>query len=514
MEAKDFLTILGLGLAVWALVQKKERKFVLLFFSKTQIIVFAIGILYLHYLFAFDWLRDNWFPFLNIFSFDKGIPNEIWAYFFAVILLGIPITIVVLGFFSSSRRDELLSLYNSLLRENEIDLLVEYIEKYHSDDIKNYLKGMSHLPEKETIALLLRQRTEKDEEYEKLIKAKKMQFAASVYGHIIQNENFIYKAAPKYPELFAKILSGMETEKASNEDLVKNFIERIFETQNQSFISELKIINDSYSSLDDINERYEIPILHSILSHTKTAARNSVWYPVGEKAVKSIKYDTNQKDFLQKKYDGDLESEQWNHKIHLAIVYFNYMVRETIFKNSGSHMWLFYYRNFTELLIETIPADNENKTEFENPTFAHKLISDLFENMRDWLDLAKERKVTFRIIDTVKCLGSCINAVCEAEEIKISTEFKIRQLKLLISLWFKYSEVEETEATSLTTEWITKMFQSPKWVDQGEIFVSNNFVNLMKEAWRQFDKIPYKHGQNYLIDQFRSEVLIPIGITE
>ncbi len=515
MEVTDFLTILGLGLAVWALIQKKERKFVLLFFSKPQINAFIIGIIYLHYLFAFDWLRDNWFPSLNYFSFDKGIPNEIWAYIFSIILFGIPILIVLFGFFSSSRRNELIDLYNSLLKENEIDLLVEYINKYHTENIKDYLIGLSHLPEKETIDLILRRRTEKDEEYENLIKPKRIKFAASVYGFIIQNENFVNKAAPIYPELFAKIFSGMETEKASNENLVKKFIESIFETKNQEFISELKIANNSNSSLDGINDNYDIPILHSILSHTKTAAKNSVWYPIGEKGIKSIKYDKEQKEFILKKYDEDLESEQWNHKIHIAIVYFNYMVRETIYKDSESHMWLYYYRNFTDLLIETIPKKNNYDGTLGNPSFAHKLINDQTENMRGWLELSREQKVTFRVIDTIKCLGYCLNAICETKNKKISEKFKINQLDLIISLWFTHSTSEEYEDSSLTTEWLTTMFLNPRWVNQGGNERTDNYIELLEKSWAEFDKIPYRmHGQNDIIEKFKLDVLEPIGLGE
>ncbi len=513
MKVTDFLTILGLGLAVWALIQKKERKFVLLFFSKPQIIVFLIGIAYLHYLFAFDWLRNNWLPFLNFFSFNKGIPNEIWAYIFTIILFGTPIIIVLFGFFSSSRRMELISLYNSLLKENEIDLLVDYINKYHTNDIHEYLKGLSHLPEKENIYLTTKSIDNK--EHDELIKPIRMKFAASVYGYIIQNENFIDNAAPIYPELFAKIFSGMETEKSSNENLVKKYIERIFDTKNQAFISELKIANDSNSSLDGINEQHDIPILHSILSYTKTAAKNSVWYPIGEKAVKSIKYDLNQKYFLQKKYDTDLDSEQWNHKIYIAIVYFNYMVRETIYKNNESHMWLFYYRNFTDLLIEVIPSKNDYDADVDTLSFAHKLITDQIDNMRSWLVLAKKQKVTFRVIDTIRCLGYCLNAICETEHKKIPKELKINQLTSVISIWFDHSEGEEYEGNSLTTEWLTTMFLNPKWVDQGESTRTDNYIALMEKAWSEFDKIPYIfYGKNNLTQQFKSEILEPIGIEE
>lgn len=513
MEVKDFLTILGLTLAVWALIQKKERKFILLFFSRSQIIIFLVGVIFLHYLFAFDWMRDNWFPFLNYLSFDKGIPNEIWAYMFAILLFGTPILMVVFGFFSSSRRKELIDLYNSLLKENEIDLLVEYINKYHIDDIRAYLVGLSHLPEKETLDLIFRRRTEKDEEYEKLIKPTRIKFAASVYGYIIQNENFVNKAAHKYPELFATIFSGMETEKAANENLVRKYIERIFESKNQEFISELKIINDSNSSLDGINENYEIPILHSILSQTKTAAKNSVWYPIGEKGIKSIKFDIEQKDFLLKEYDADLDSEQWNHKIYIAIVYFNYMVRETIYIDSGSHMWLYYYRHFTDLLIEIIPKKNDYDLTLGYPSFIHKLICDQTENMRGWLELAKEQKVSFRVIDTIKCLGYCLDAICEANDKKISESFKINQLELAISLWFNNSTEQEYEGSSISTDWLKTMFLNPKWVEQGNNETTENYNNLLEKAWRKFDKVPYQmHGQRDIIEQFEEEILQPIGI--
>ena len=107
------------------------------------------------------------------------------------------------------------------------------------------------------------------------------------------------------------------------------------------------------------------------------------------------------------------------------------MVRETIYKNSESHMWLYYYRNFTDLLIETIPNKNNYDGNLGNPSFAHKLIDDQTENMRGWLELAREQKVTFRVIDTIKCLGYCLNAICETKNKKISS-----MIKPLISCYF------------------------------------------------------------------------------
>jgi hypothetical protein len=513
MNATDFLTILGLALAVWAIIPKKERNFIMLFFSKKQMVLFGLSLVYLHYLFAFDWLLENWFPWLSVFTFEKGIPSSTWAYLFSLIIIGAPVLQVVSGFFSSSRRTELISLYNTLLKEDDIDLLVEYIEKYHINDIQAYLKGLSHLPEKENIDMILRRRTQKDEAFDKLIKPRRMQFAANVYGRILQSEDFINKAASKYPELFAAAFSGMETEKAANPDLVKLYIENIFETKNQSFVRELKIVNDSESSIESIFINYDIPILYGLLSHTKAAFRNAVWYPVSEKGILSIKYDEEQKVFLQKKYDSDLESELWNQKVHIAIVYFDYMVRETIYKDSEWHMWLFYYRNVTKELIELIPMQNDYDGDTERPSFAHSLIVDMIWNMRGWLELAKKRNVEYRVIDTIKCLGDCLDSICVAPEDKLSSAFKKRQLDLIISIWFKYSRHLDNNAVILAREWLEMMFLNPKWVDSPIRPASVEYIDVMREAWQDFDKIPYQmHEENGSVQDFVDKIIVPLGI--
>lgn len=514
MTATDFLTILGLALAVWAIIPKKERNFIMLFFSKKQMVLFGLCLVYLHYLFAFDWLLENWFPWLSIFTLEKGIPSSTWAYLFSLIIIGAPVLQVVLGFFSYSRRTELISLYNTLLKDDDIDLLVEYIEKYHINDIQEYLKGLSHLPEKENIDMILRRRTQKDEAFDKLIKPRRMQFAANVYGRILQSEDFINKAASKYPELFATAFSGMETEKAANPDLVKLYIENIFETKNQSFVKELKLVNDSESSIESLYESYDIPILNGLLTHTKAAFRNNVWYPVGEKSIKSIKYDEEQKLFLQKKYDSDLESELWNQKAYIAIVYFDYMVRETIYKDSEWHMWLFYYRSVTKELIELIPAENEYIVNAERPSIAHSLIVDMIWNMRGWLDLAKEQNVEHRVIDTIKCLGDCLNSICLAEERKVSLAFKVRQLNLIISLWFEYQYHKDNMAVKLATNWLVMMFLNPKGVDSTYQPVNDEYLVVMRKAWYDFDKIRYQNNKvgEKSIKEFIDKIIVPLEI--
>ncbi|MEY5048047.1 MAG: hypothetical protein RLZZ175_1406 [Bacteroidota bacterium] len=508
MEPSDFLTILGLALAIWAIIPTKERQFILLFFSKFEISTFIASLFFIHYLMSFDWIKTNWFPSLAIFIFEYGISSLIWAYIVSLIVISYPIVKVTFGYFSRSRIVSLISVYKSYLKENEIDLLVNFIFKYHIEDIKIYLKGISHLPQKENIDIILRRRTDTDKAYEKLIKPKRILFASWVYGHIIQNETFVRGAANKYPELFATAFMGMETVEASNQDLVKLYIECLFEAKNQSFIQELRILNNANDSIIERNVFVDIPILFSLLSNTKVAVENYVWYPIGEGTVKSLKYDENQKDFLIKKYDSSLEPELWNQKVYIGIVYFNYMIRETIYRNSEFHMWLFYFRDFTSKIIEIIPLENDYDIKAEYPTFAHKILYEQISIMIDWLILAKELDNENRVIDTIRCLGGCIDNICNSENSKISFDYKKRVFTLIINQYFEFSKYPNNSAAKISRVWLEKLFCYPKNVDIGTQELTEKYVSIFRASWKDFDKFYYQDNyENFSISRFEENVI-------
>lgn len=512
MQTSDFLTILGLALAVWAIIPNKERRFILLFFSKLEILFFIASLFFIHYLISFDWIKENWFSTLEIFTIKKGLPSNTWAYITALIIIFYPILKVSFCFFSRSRLKNMISLYESYLKESEIDLLVRYINKYHIEDIKKYLQGVSHQTPREGIDIMLRRRTRTDDENDRLLNSQRILFASWVYEIIIKNELFIRKAANKYPELFAKAFSGIETIEASSREVVNLFIESLFENNNQILIQELKIINNTNSSILEISKDYEIPILYSLFVNTKASYANHVWYPVGELTIKSLKHNTEQKEFLVKKYDSDLELELWNKKIYLSLVYFNYMVRESIYRDSGWHMWLFYFRNFTDLLIDIIPTENNYDENAEYPSFAHKMIYDQFQIMIDWLNLAKDIKTENRVIDTIRCLGDCINSICQSNNSKISAQFKKNQLDLIISTYFEFYLYSDNVSANTTRIWLEKLFVNPKGVDFGVPSRTNEYLIALQDAWDNFDKVPYEDGEeNGPINHFR-EILSDIGI--
>lgn len=513
MEPSDFLTILGLGLAIWSFIPQKERNFILLFFSKWEMIFLGFSLFFMLFLMSFDWLDENWFSGLSYFRIDKGIPASIWAYTLSLLVIAYPILKVTFSYFSSSKSKKLITLYKSILKENEIELLVGYINKYHLQDIQKYLIGLSNLTQEEDNLLAFRRRSKSDKEYEKLIKPKRTKFAAMVYGFIIQNEMFVKNVSPKYPELFATIFKGMTKERAANPELVKLYIEAIFESKNQSFVEELKIMQSSLSSIKERDQTVDLPILSGLLVNTKVAAKNYVWYPVGEGAIKSLKYDEPQKEFLEKEYDSQLEPELWTHKIWIATVYFNYMVRETIFRNSGWHMWLFYFRSTTKLLIKNIPEDNNYKQESEHPSMAHYIIYEQFDIMLGWLELAKEQETENRVIDTIRCLGTCFHSLCQADDRKISRDFKKGRLDRIINMYCDYAYYPDNVACLKIREWIKKLLLNPNNVDYPASPVTAEYLSLLTETWNEFDEVPYTaHDTGHIITDFEADILQPLGI--
>lgn len=511
MGVSDFLTIFVLAIAVWSIIAQNQRKFVLLFFPTWLRCLLTISLFAILYLMSFDWILKNWWPCLEKFTSEKGIPASVWAFIIALVVIIVTILNLSFGYFAKSKLNNLISLYKSLITNNDIDLLVSYIYKYHIDDITTYMNGRGQLPDYGVLDHLQGDESKFEKASKKLTKPKRIKFAAYVYGHIIQNEIFIKNAALKYPDLFATVFKAMETEKAANEDLAKRFIGCLFENNNALFFQELKTVNNNDSSILSQIENTELPILSSLLVNTKVAAKNNVWYPVGEGMIKSLKYDVAQIDFLARDYDSDLKSELWDYKIWNGLIFFRYMVRETIYRTSGYHMWLYYFRDTVDLLISNIPAEKKYDQEKEYPSFAHYVIYKHFDIMYDWIELAKNQNTSNQVIDTIKCLGWCVESLCEAPDAKISSEFKRRILNSIVYDYCKYTSFPGNVACTTAREWLKKMFANPKHIDLGFGHASDEYLLVLTDVWSNFDRGKFADNGSVLTE-FEEEILLPHGI--
>ncbi|GJM17527.1 MAG: hypothetical protein DHS20C13_28540 [Thermodesulfobacteriota bacterium] len=399
-------------------------------------------------------------------------------------------------------------MYNELLDQEEIQILSDYIRKYHINDVETYLKKYSEIPDKDILEINLGIRTEADEQEEKLVNKNRMAYARSVYYGIIHREEFIKKAALAYPEMFAQVIRGMASTKVSDEYFVKAFLNTLIDEKSPQLIEELKIMENSYDSLEQRLEYNDLPILEGVLNDLPVAVENSIWYPFGEKGIYDLEYNDETKAFLAQKFDDSIKEQLWNHRIYLCIVFFNYMVREAIYREVKWHMWLFYYNHFTQSIIENIPNDNEYDQDSEWPSFNHYLIYQMFHNMKDWLELALKEKTTRRIIDSIRCIGKILKQLSEADEDKISPRFKQRIFDSAIHIYFSDMHIEkEKEGSDLIRQWIGIAFRDPELFHEPQVNVTPEFRAVLIDAWDHFDKVPYERHSQDLLDQFQTNVI-------
>jgi hypothetical protein len=500
MQISDFLTLISLAIAVFAIISNEKRDFILPLFTKKDIGILIVLFVFTHYLTSFDWLLENWCSCLSVFTIKWGIPSTTWAYIVALIFIFYPVLKILpssFTLFNAVNNTE--KIYNNCLEKNKTDLLIEYIQVYHIKNIQKYLQSLSALPDLEVNM----QNAESEPEDEKELRhsTKKIRFASSVYYSIIQNQTFICHAANKHPVLFAGIIKKIAGKRAANKEFVQCYIKCLFDDKNQQLIEELQKAGNIWDESIAKKDKDIFPVLQALFSHPEMAKAHEIWSPVGESAIQSLKNDALQKAFLLKQYDCDLTEELWRQKIYIAMMYFKYMVNETI-HNNGCVIWSSYFNTFTKELINLIPESNE-----DTELFAHYLIAEQNSIIKDWLDLAEALNVEYRIIDAIKCLGQNIVLLCNANRKKISETFIKEQIESIVRYYFYLSNREhENVAVQRAMEWIEKMLVNPDLPDSPAPIEKGVYTDYLLNVWELFDKVPYQGS----IEQFEKNVLSKI----
>lgn len=510
MQPSDFLTLLGLALAVWAIIPNKERRFVRLFFTRREIAIFIGLIILIHYLMSFDWLLAR-FRGLSYFTMQNGIPSSTWAYIVALGLVVHPVHQVSYGYFARKHRESLIELYKSLLKDNDDELLVTYIRRFHLQDIKTYLLAWSELKEPESQLIPLKRNKIASQQYHKqrrnLRSSTRAEYAVDVYRNIIQNKRFVRRIANVHPDLFATIISGMHSRRAANRSLVYLFLQCLFDEKNQMFIEELQNLNNAEDSIEARSEHIGIPIMSSLFINMDVAAANTVWRPISDSAVKSLDNDIEQRAFLRKDYD-ETESDLWNQKIFIAIVFFDYMVRESIYRNNGSPMGIHYIWFYFDKLVDFISEENEYDDRFLYPSVCHYLMLKQIEVMVDWLELARSQKVDFRVVETIKCLGLCIDSTWRS--FALGPNFKEKVIQLVLNAYLKSAaDSSDNVGAVKIIEWLRKLFLNPRIEDSGDHENAIEYLKVLEYTWVELDKEFYPERS---LEQFISEVLTPLGL--
>jgi len=161
-----------------------------------------------------------------------------------------------------------------------------------------------------------------------------------------------------------------------------------------------------------------------------------------------------------------------------------------------------------QMLIENIDErDEEPKNEFHS--INHYLIKQILYSASDSLSLSLECKESKIYWDICNGLSEANLSIVKASTTKIPRQLKKEYLEITINIYFELSITpfqDRSEEISLRLEEIILKVGHKDYVE-------HNYIELMRDAWHEFDKYPYgDHGNKSRIVRFNDKVLVPLGI--
>jgi hypothetical protein len=79
---------------------------------------------------------------------------------------------------------------------------------------------------------------------------------------------------------------------------------------------------------------------------------------------------------------------QWTHPFAIGIRFIDLMVSAALVQGVQWHMWLWYFNNFTEMLVDNLDIQAPDmEPDAEWPTIGYYLIYEMFNVMTDWIRL-------------------------------------------------------------------------------------------------------------------------------
>jgi len=515
MTVSDLLTFIGILLAIFAFVSERSREYVLLKFSRTDVILLISVFIYIHFLLSFDWLSGR-FDFLARFKV-KGFPSsQTYAYILSLLTIIWACFKIFWGKFPKNNSEKLLNYYRRLILKNEFGLLSHLIENYHLKQVTEFLQTNKALKGKHTTQIWSENMRSYQTEYSKRLNNPDLIYGSKVFYRIIIDDAFIDYVSPKNPYLFVPIIQALNDKSVREEEFVNRYLKVLFTCKNGSLFREIrKNQNLGVHNAYVIDE--ERPILHALFNDIKVASSNQAWRGVGEPALLEM-YEEAKKQYSPLR-ESDREQQNdtiWSYRVTNAIWYFDIMVRQAIKQNENHHMWMFYYIYFVDGILANMvqkpPASKENR---DSRNF--DLITQILTNMMDWKDVMIKTNNIGIAKSIYDCLGQCLYKISVTKTLR--TEDKIY---LLNWVWEDLiMTVGEDETQNRIVEEITelgfKMFLKPSLLFESQPGVNGDerreYIDVINGMWSKRDVPKFSAEYGTLAEKFKKDVIDKLNYT-
>lgn len=398
MDPSGILTILGLVVAVFAIIPRERRLDLSIRISNLDWLIIVATLILVHYIIYFSVLKELGLAF-ELGSWRYGFNEENTIY---LIFLGLGIFLIFRAKVSKITRSNIDSandLFEQLLLEEkygELTILTErhinYISKiYKSDSYLNQIANKIRPTESFSMYLGNQKPSYLDSFLPKqrvwissLIERgdDKKEIAENILRRLVNNVGFVRHLSISRPYLGIQII---ETDTYFIEDFVINFFNNLMENETSVYYYELEdtqnLVSGSRYGLSKNNK-----LLYYLFNNVKVSETLGIYKPIGDKVCNLLDYDKK----LIARYNEPLgtyyESNRFRCPIDSSVHFFEIMILESMHQGIRWHMWLYYFPSFVTKILDKLDPAPGVDIDREWPTPFHYILYHTVSVMLDWLE--------------------------------------------------------------------------------------------------------------------------------
>lgn len=486
MSYSDLLAVIGVGIAIWALLPEERKLLWGSFITKWQWRGLFGLLIIIHLVIASDWLHNMW-GWFNIFYLESGgIPSDTIAY---VLLLLLFFIFVYLLFFTYPAKNSLGRLgrgYKQLLDTGKIDVLNGYLNKYHYGHISCEI-----VERKESGLLRFEEVTLKRPSFEN--KKYKTELSSKVFLRLLQHRKFIDAQSVSQPEVFATAFSKLYNPQCLPKQIVKDYCKVIISQLDPSASELLKeMIGRPYHDSMESMVHGSSYMLLPLIENGENANFYSLWQPFAKAALQDLRRSDELKRLLESDYHADDTEILDFNTLTVSIRFIAALYSLKLRSQARGHMWIHYYDLFLKEMIDVCDLKAFNK-DFD--TYVVQLIEEMRSILIAFVQEAADHDQTGATSDVVKVYCKCIAVLASKAIDRPKVEDAIRVwFDRLYKTWFEYYDKVEGGGTrrngpfgsALRTKWKDTISSEVKFLDPDALIVYRFNAN---QAWLKYDLI-------------------------
>jgi len=416
MNLDSLITILGLLVAVYAIIPRVRRLEILLKFGLFGWVVTICSLFSVMYL--------QFYQSFSSIGFTPGFHLSRWAITpenasFLIILV---MAIILWGYISirGLSRSNIVKFREfvfELVREKRYSELFSFLEKHLEQLSRIYIgRSLSHklkgyFEEKYRDSLMYSIECDENGAY----KINNVKATSWLEKNRLRFYNEMSSRIHEYqaPETANEIVSGILLDHnivrviaAERPFLALRILDKPFYQKDDFFDCYMRaLVKDTRSVLyHEVRNNqnlqnhceYDIPksnrLLHYLFNNCSVAEELGAYKPVGDYVIKILDElnDSPHSDQYNKPMGEFAEKGQWESELLLGINFFDIMVTSALHQNIKWHMWLYYYSYFVEKIIKNMTSmDSFTDQPIEWPSRYHFAIYRMISNLCKWIDAVK-----------------------------------------------------------------------------------------------------------------------------